>query len=94
MGVNISQNLDRHRTADQKQEAYPVELPEVKRMEELNSVYKTLATAFRTLHAHGVLLTRKQWLKEAEQCEAEGAPRKCEAIVSATVVGKCIHSGS
>ena len=28
-----------------------------------------------------MLLTREQWLKEAERCEAEGAPRKCEAIV-------------
>ena len=68
-----------------EQEAYPVELPEEKRTEELNSVYKTLATAVRTLRAHGVLLTCEQWLKEAERCEAEGTPRRCKAIPSATV---------
>jgi pre-mRNA-processing factor 6 len=68
-----------------EQEAYAVELPEEKRTEELDRVDKTLATAVWTLRAHGVLLTCEQWLKEAESCEAEGAPRTCEAIVSATV---------
>ena len=32
-----------------------------------------------------MLLTREQWLKEAERCESEGSPRTCEAIVKATV---------
>ncbi len=68
-----------------EQEAYAVELPEEKHTEELDRIDKTLATAMWTLHAHGVLLTREQWLKEAERCEAEGALRTCEAIVSATV---------
>jgi pre-mRNA-processing factor 6 len=62
-----------------------VALSEEKRVEELGRVDRTLATAVRTLRAHGVLLTREQWLKEAERCEAEGAPRTCEAVVSATV---------
>ena len=48
-------------------------------------VNKSLATAVRTLRAHGVLLTREQWLKETQRCEGEGAPRMCEAIISATV---------
>jgi pre-mRNA-processing factor 6 len=68
-----------------EQEAYAPGLSEEKRTEELDRVDKTLATAVRALRAHGVLLTREQWLKEAERCEAEEAPRTCEAIVSATV---------
>ena len=68
-----------------EQEAYAVKLSEEKRTEELDHVDKTLTTAVRTLCAHGVLLTRERWVKEAERCEAEGAPRRCEAIVSATV---------
>jgi pre-mRNA-processing factor 6 len=31
------------------------------------------------------LLTREEWLKEAERCESEGSPRTCEAIVKATM---------
>ena len=54
-------------------------------MDELDRVNKSLATAVRTLCAHGVLLTREKWLKEAERCGAEGAPCTCEAIISATV---------
>ncbi|KAF8488337.1 hypothetical protein F5888DRAFT_1796369 [Russula emetica] len=53
--------------------------------EELERVDKTLATAVRTSRAHGILLTREKWLTEAERCEAEGTPRTCEAIVSATL---------
>ena len=68
-----------------EQEAYAVELPEEERTEVLDRVDKTLATAVRTLRAHGVLLIREQWLKEAERCQADGAPRTCEAIVSSTV---------
>lgn len=39
----------------------------------------------RELRRHQVLLTREQWLKEAEKCESEGSMRTCEAIVKATV---------
>jgi pre-mRNA-processing factor 6 len=39
----------------------------------------------RELRRHQVLLTREQWLKEAERCESEGSPRTCEAIIKATV---------
>jgi pre-mRNA-processing factor 6 len=60
-----------------EQEAYAAETSEEKRVEELERVDKTLVAAVRALRAHGVLLTREQWLKEAERCEAEGAPRTC-----------------
>ncbi|PPQ85952.1 LOW QUALITY PROTEIN: hypothetical protein CVT25_001803 [Psilocybe cyanescens] len=52
---------------------------------ELELVDKTSEGAVRDLRRHQVLLTRKQWLKEAEKCELEGSPRTCEAIVKATV---------
>lgn len=56
-------------------------------MEELDHIDKMLAMAVQTLHVHSVLLTHvKQWLKEAEQCKAEGVPCMCEAIVSTTIV--------
>ncbi|KAF8261892.1 hypothetical protein EI94DRAFT_1744919 [Lactarius quietus] len=47
-----------------EQEAYATDVSEEKRAEELEP-------AVRALRAHGVLLTREQWLKEAERCEAE-----------------------
>ena len=68
-----------------EQEAYATDKPEEKRNEELQVVDKTIAAGVRQLRAHGVLLTREQWLKEAERCESEGSPRTCEAIVKATV---------
>ncbi|KAJ7283920.1 PRP1 splicing factor, N-terminal-domain-containing protein [Mycena rebaudengoi] len=52
---------------------------------ELAVVDKTIVAAVRELRRHQVLLTREQWLKEAERCESEGSPRTCEAIVKATV---------
>lgn len=48
-------------------------------------VDKTIELAVRELRRHQVLLTREQWLKEAERCESDGSPRTCEAIVKATV---------
>ncbi|KAH9480957.1 Pre-mRNA-splicing factor prp1 [Psilocybe cubensis] len=55
------------------------------REKELELVDKTIEGAVRDLRRHEVLLTREQWLKEAERCEVEGSPRTCEAIVKATV---------
>ncbi|KAJ3535062.1 hypothetical protein NMY22_g6651 [Coprinellus aureogranulatus] len=55
------------------------------RDKELVAVDKTIETGVRELRKHQVLLTRDQWLKEAERCEDEGSPRTCEAIVKATV---------
>ncbi|KAJ7638548.1 PRP1 splicing factor, N-terminal-domain-containing protein [Roridomyces roridus] len=52
---------------------------------ELDAVDKTIVGGVRELRKYQVLLTREQWLKEAERCETEGSPRTCEAIVKATV---------
>ncbi|PPQ84760.1 LOW QUALITY PROTEIN: hypothetical protein CVT25_007539 [Psilocybe cyanescens] len=52
---------------------------------ELEMVDKTAEGAVHDLRRYQVLLTREQWLKEAEKCELEGSPRTCEAIVKATV---------
>ena len=49
------------------------------------AIDKTIEAATRELRRHQVLLTREQWLKEAEKCETEGSARTCEAIVKATV---------
>src|SRR5258708_4205277 len=49
-----------------EQEAHAAHLSEQKRTEELGRVDKTLATAVRTLPAHGVLLTREQMLNVAD----------------------------
>lgn len=58
---------------------------EEERKKELEVVDKTIEAGVRELRRHQVLLTREQWLKEAERCESEGSPRTCEAIVKATV---------
>ncbi|KAJ2928272.1 hypothetical protein H1R20_g8821, partial [Candolleomyces eurysporus] len=58
---------------------------EDKRAKELEAVDKTIEAGVKELRRHQVLLTRDQWLKEAERCESEGSPRTCEAIVKATV---------
>ncbi|EGN93902.1 hypothetical protein SERLA73DRAFT_97278 [Serpula lacrymans var. lacrymans S7.3] len=55
------------------------------RNKELDVVDKTIEAGVRELRRHQVLLTREQWLKEAEKCEGEGSPRTCEAIVKATI---------
>ncbi|KAG6816969.1 hypothetical protein H0H87_001284 [Tephrocybe sp. NHM501043] len=58
---------------------------EEERNKALEVVDKTIDAGVRELRRHQVLLTREQWLKEAERCESEGSPRTCEAIVKATV---------
>ncbi|GBE84832.1 Pre-mRNA-splicing factor prp1 [Sparassis crispa] len=68
-----------------EQEAYASDKPEVQCNKELEAVDKTIELGVRSLRTHQVLLTREQWLKEAERCEAEGSPRTCEAIIKATV---------
>ena len=55
------------------------------RQKELELVDRTIEAGVKELRRHHVLLTREQWLKEAERCEGEGSPRTCEAIVKATV---------
>jgi len=59
--------------------------PTETRNKELDMVDKTIELAVRELRRHQVLLTREQWLKEAERCESDGSPRTCEAIIKATV---------
>ena len=68
-----------------EQEASAEGIPDAQRNKELELVDKTIETAVRELRRHQVLLTREQWLKEAERCETEGSPRTCEAIIKATV---------
>lgn len=55
------------------------------RQKELDSIDKTIDAGVKSLRQQGVLLTREQWMKEAEKCENEGSPRTCEAIIKATV---------
>ena len=55
------------------------------RNKELDAVDRTIEMGVRELRRHQVLLTREQWLKEAEKCEGDGSPRTCEAIIKATV---------
>jgi pre-mRNA-processing factor 6 len=45
------------------------------------------------MRQHQVLLTREQWLKEAEGCESKGSPRMCEAIIKATVAMEVEEEG-
>ncbi|KAH7102781.1 PRP1 splicing factor, N-terminal-domain-containing protein [Auriculariales sp. MPI-PUGE-AT-0066] len=52
---------------------------------ELNLVDRNIDNAVKQLRKHQVVLTRDQWLKEAEKCEQEQSPRTCEAIVKATI---------
>ncbi|KIY47069.1 hypothetical protein FISHEDRAFT_46114 [Fistulina hepatica ATCC 64428] len=51
----------------------------------LDLVDKTIEAGVQQLRRNQVILTREQWLKEAEKCETEGCPRTCEAIIKATV---------
>lgn len=68
-----------------EQEAHVAGKSGEQRNKELEVVDKTIEAGVRELRRHQVLLTREQWLKEAEKCEDEGSPRTCEAIIKATV---------
>ncbi|KAJ8508012.1 hypothetical protein ONZ45_g9676 [Pleurotus djamor] len=76
-GRLLEQEADREKEGETK-------TPE-QRTKELELVDKTIEAGVRELRRHQVLLTREQWLKEAERCEADGSPRTCEAIVKACV---------
>jgi len=52
---------------------------------ELTLVDRNIENAVKQLRKHQVVLTREQWLKEAEKCETEESPRTCEALVKATI---------
>ncbi|KAF8876393.1 hypothetical protein BD779DRAFT_1475648 [Infundibulicybe gibba] len=73
------------RLLEQEASANP-DKSEEQRNKELEFVDKMIEAGVRELRKHQVLLTRDQWLKEAERCQAEGSPRTCEAIVKATRV--------
>ncbi|PPQ73755.1 hypothetical protein CVT24_006946, partial [Panaeolus cyanescens] len=66
-----------------KTEPTEVDLKEQEKLGEM--VDKTIEAGVRELRKHRVLLTREQWLKEAEKCEEEGSPRTCEAIIKGTI---------
>lgn len=59
--------------------------PKAERDKDLELVDRTIELGVKGLRKHHVMLTREQWLAEAEKCEAEGSPRTCEAIVKATI---------
>ncbi|GLB42785.1 putative PRP1 splicing factor, N-terminal [Lyophyllum shimeji] len=76
------------RLLEQQIEVVPEGQPpksEEERNKALEVVDKTIEAGVRELRRHQVLLTREQWLKEAERCETDGSPRTSEAIVKATV---------
>lgn len=52
---------------------------------ELRVVDSIIEKAVEVLRKNQVVLTRDQWLGEAEKCESEGSPRTSEGIVKATV---------
>ncbi|KZT22173.1 hypothetical protein NEOLEDRAFT_1164255 [Neolentinus lepideus HHB14362 ss-1] len=69
-----------------EQEAYAdTSKSDAERETALAAVDTAIEHGVRALRKHQVLLTRDQWMKEAEKCEEEGSTRTCEAIVKATV---------
>ena len=49
------------------------------------AVDKLMAGAVASLKRNQVILSREQWLQEAERCESEGSPLTAQAIVKATI---------
>lgn len=68
-----------------EQEASDPNKSEEQRQKESEIVDKTIEAGVKELRRHQVLLTREQWLKEAEKCETDGSVRTCEAIIKATI---------
>lgn len=74
-------------------EQTPSAVAEVKVEEEDPEVRKKLASdvdklmknAVRLLAKHQAVLSREQWLQEAEKCEQDGSPLTAQAIVKATI---------
>ncbi|WVN88097.1 uncharacterized protein L203_103297 [Cryptococcus depauperatus CBS 7841] len=48
-------------------------------------VNKLMASAVNSLRKNQVILSREQWLQEAEKCEQDGSPITAQAIVKATI---------
>lgn len=68
-----------------EQEAHSGEKTEDVRNQELQRVDKTVEAAVKALRKNQVLLTREQWIGEAEKCEVDGSLRTCEGIIKATI---------
>ncbi|CAG7848729.1 Pre-mRNA-processing factor 6 AltName: Full=Androgen receptor N-terminal domain-transactivating protein 1; Short=ANT-1; AltName: Full=PRP6 homolog; AltName: Full=U5 snRNP-associated 102 kDa protein; Short=U5-102 kDa protein [Serendipita indica DSM 11827] len=68
-----------------EQEAARPEKDEAARQKDYKTVDNIIASSVSNLRRNHVLLTRDQWMKEAEQCERDGSPRTCEAIIKATI---------
>jgi len=73
------------RLLEQEASVMPAETPEAEKKKAWDMVDKTIEAGVQQLRKHQVLLTREQWLKEAEKCEMQGSVRTCEAIVKATI---------
>ena len=65
------------------------EVDEAERAEKIRKlaaqVDKLMAGAVGSLKRNQVILSREQWLQEAERCESEGSPLTAQAIVKATI---------
>ncbi|KAL0250714.1 hypothetical protein I308_102897 [Cryptococcus tetragattii IND107] len=83
------------RLAEQSPSAVAVK-PEVKMEDEAEyeaeqrkklaqQVNKLMAGAVNSLRKNQVILSREQWLQEAEKCEQDGSPLTAQAIVKATI---------
>lgn len=48
-------------------------------------VDRVMAAAVKSLTANQVILSREQWLQEAEVCERDGSPLTAQAIVKASI---------
>lgn len=58
-------------------------------MEQMNmetaKIDTIIARAVEELARHQVIMSREQWIKEAERCETEESPRTAQAILKATL---------
>ncbi|BEJ14887.1 hypothetical protein CspHIS471_0406540 [Cutaneotrichosporon sp. HIS471] len=50
-----------------------------------SQVDRLMKTAVSSLTKHQAVLTREQWLQEAEKCEQDGSPLTAQAIIKATI---------
>jgi pre-mRNA-processing factor 6 len=58
----------------------------VERQKKLSAqVDRVMAAAVKSLTANQVILSREQWLQEAEVCERDGSPLTAQAIVKASI---------
>ncbi|KAJ3905092.1 PRP1 splicing factor, N-terminal-domain-containing protein [Lentinula edodes] len=73
------------RLLEQEASMMGAEKTKAEKKKALDLVDKTIEAGVRELRRHGVLLTREQWLKEAEKCETQGSVLTSESIVKATI---------